>query len=98
MLVFRIVQECLTNILRHARADRFRVSISCLHGKCNVMVRDNGQGFDVSRIENMSSLGLLGMRERSLMLGGTLDVESIRDQGTTVSLAVPLNTQPLPFT
>lgn len=97
MLVFRIVQESLTNTLRHSGADSIQVDISCLDGTCSVTVTDNGVGFDPSSEGNIKSLGLVGMRERALMLGGRLIIDSEKNHGTTIKLSIPLSTQPLPF-
>lgn len=97
MLVFRIVQESLTNILRHSRVDNASVTMSCLHDHCCIVISDHGQGFDPKGGVSPRSLGLLGMRERALMLGGALEIDSGIGQGTQVRLSIPLEAASLPF-
>jgi signal transduction histidine kinase len=86
---FRIFQEALTNILRHARPTRVDVSIRQGDGCFTLTIRDNGGGFIESSKQDRLSLGLLGMRERSLAVGGTLHIESAEGAGTTITLRIP---------
>ncbi|MGX6567926.1 PAS domain S-box protein [Cupriavidus necator] len=87
--VFRIAQEALTNACRHGRADRVRVELSAAGGTLRLVVADNGRGIDASRAGHRRSLGLLGMRERALMLGGKLAVTSEKGGGTRVEAQIP---------
>lgn len=87
--VFRILQESLTNILRHARARRVDVRLREEGGALRLEVRDDGTGFDTDALDRRSSLGILGMRERAAGLGGTLEIESTAGRGTLVRLSVP---------
>jgi two-component system, NarL family, sensor histidine kinase UhpB len=87
--VFRIAQEALTNACRHGRADRVRVELSEAGGTLRLVVADNGRGIDASRAGHRRSLGLLGMRERALMLGGKLTVTSEKGGGTRVEAQIP---------
>ena len=89
ILVFRIVQESVTNILRHAQASRVEIDLNMNSDLC-VQIRDNGVGFNVSQGRQKNSFGLLGMQERAIALGGSLEIESTPMQGTTVRLVVPL--------
>lgn len=85
--VFRIVQEALTNAVRHARAAR--VTVSIVNGdNLRVVVRDDGHGFDPSAHRGRR-LGLTSMRERASAIGGRLTIASAPDEGATVSLEVP---------
>jgi signal transduction histidine kinase len=90
--VFRIFQELLTNVARHSRATRVRVDLSD-GGTIRLRVEDNGQGIDNQLLENPRSLGLMGLRERALAFGGSIEFEGVRGQGTTVRVAIP-NTIP----
>ena len=91
---FRIVQEALTNITRHARAQR--VDIDLFHdGDALVLgIHDDGCGFEVAAVRERASagdsIGLLGMKERATLLGGQLDIESIPGMGSTVRMRCPL--------
>jgi signal transduction histidine kinase len=91
--VYRIVQEALTNILKHARATRVSLIIERRPGQAIVIVEDNGAGFDDDRLmnrPNRNSIGLLGMRERAALIDGELKVEASLGKGTTVFLRIPL--------
>ena len=92
--VFRIVQESLTNIAKHAKATHARVTVQQENGELVVTVEDNGIGFRVKDImrhpDENKRLGLLGMMERAAMLSGKLDIESKPGKGTKVQLRIPL--------
>lgn len=88
--VFRIFQEILTNVARHAHATAVQVGIKREGGCLLLDVQDNGRGITPKQITAPGSLGLLGMRERALRLGGELSVRGVRGKGTWVSLRVPL--------
>jgi PAS domain S-box-containing protein len=87
--IFRVVQEALTNVLRHARASRVDVLAERRGDRVVVVVEDDGVGFDPERTELGGRLGRVGMRERAEALGGTLTVESSPGAGTTVAVEVP---------
>ncbi|MCE2802506.1 MAG: sensor histidine kinase [Gemmatimonadetes bacterium] len=89
--VFRIVQEALTNVRRHAQASEAAVLVQRREDTLEVTVRDDGVGFDPARSAG-ARLGLLGMQERAHALGGRLTVTSAPEDGTTVTLTVPLPT------
>jgi PAS domain S-box-containing protein len=88
--VFRIFQEVLTNIARHANASAVRVVIQRENGHMVVTIRDNGKGITKQQIAAPGSLGLLGMRERALHWGGELTVRGDSGKGTLVSLRIPI--------
>lgn len=88
--VFRIFQEALTNVIRHARATSVEVSVNAQAGRLALAVRDNGKGITESEMAAEESLGLLGMRERVLVLGGEVTIKGEPGQGTTVSVQIPL--------
>ena len=91
--LFRIVQEALNNIRRHAQAPEASVVIDFTKDKVRVTISDNGQGFElVGRVDDLprsGKLGLVGMRERARLLGGTLEVKSTPGEGTTLIVEVP---------
>jgi signal transduction histidine kinase len=88
--VFRILQEALTNILRHAGASRVDVSATVESGVFTLRVQDNGRGITDEERSAVRSLGILGMRERAALIGATLDIIGAPGQGTTLIVHVPL--------
>ncbi|MBN9523210.1 PAS domain-containing protein, partial [bacterium] len=94
--VYRVVQEALTNVARHARADRVSVLVERGADFLRAIVEDDGVGFDPDRTRadpRTGGLGLLGMRERVALVNGTLQIESSPDGGTTVFVRVPVPPQ-----
>lgn len=92
--VFRIIQECLNNIHKHARAKHATVKVEMLDDRINVTVRDDGKGFDIESVQKdagMEGYGLVNMRERAGLLNGKIDIQSAPGRGTTVSLSIPVN-------
>jgi signal transduction histidine kinase len=87
---FGIVQEALTNVLRHAHATRATVTVRRSATALTLGIADNGRGISDRDLANGGSLGLIGMRERAVLLGGRLDVRKGRRTGTVVRLTVPL--------
>lgn len=91
--LYRIAQEALTNIARHAETDYASILLERRDGEVVMIIEDDGRGFDVARIMDTPGyrhLGLLGMRERAELVGGRLIVESAPDAGTTISVVIPL--------
>ncbi|WP_079434386.1 sensor histidine kinase [Zoogloea sp. LCSB751] len=89
-VVFRLVQESLTNIARHARARHVEVSLAREGDRLRLRIADDGCGFDPQATDKLHSFGLLGMRERVLALDGNLLFDSSPGRGTTVSIELPL--------
>lgn len=87
--IFRIFQEALTNVLRHAQATLVEVMLEEKGTALLLTIRDNGRGMSEDRSGGLHSLELLGMRERAHLLGGRLDITGSEGQGTTVILRVP---------
>ena len=85
---FRIFQECLTNVMRHAEAKSVRVSLCEAENDLCLVVADDGKGFSESELSG--SLGLLGMKERAQVCGGSLDIASSPGNGTVITVSVPL--------
>ena len=91
---FRLAQEALTNVIRHAQARVVDVELSEATGTLQLVVRDDGQGFDVAaarrRATQGGSQGLLSMQERVALAGGELEIESAPGKGTAVRARLPL--------
>jgi signal transduction histidine kinase len=87
--IYRIVQESLTNVVKHARAGRVSVLLTRADGSIKAVIEDDGTGFDPSATDG-GGIGLVGMRERIELLDGTLTVESSATTGTTVAVEVPV--------
>src|SRR5262249_9028945 len=87
--VYRLGQEALTTVARHARAARVSVVVEHREGHLIAIVEDDGDGFDVDAGYRPASLGLAGMRERVALVDGTLQLESSRGAGTTVRARIP---------
>jgi PAS domain S-box-containing protein len=89
---FRIFQECLTNVIRHANAKLVRVALCQEDENILLVVEDDGIGFSETRISNsLDSLGLLGMKERAQFCGGDVQISSSTGSGTTVTVRVPVD-------
>lgn len=88
--VFRIIQESLTNVTKHARASRVEVDIAQEDGYLTVAVRDNGAGFAVDAPRKPDSYGLLGLRERAAFLGGEAVIKSAPGKGTQIVIRLPV--------
>lgn len=87
---FRIFQETLTNIIRHAQATRVDVRLAESDGQLVLTVRDNGRGISEKEIVNTRSIGLIGMKERAAQVGGEVFFFGLPGRGTTVTMRVPL--------
>ncbi len=88
--LYRITQEALNNIAKHAHATSVQVSLLEGRRQITLSVTDNGQGFDPTQIANQGKFGLISMRERAQVLGGTLAIESDTTRGTTLRITLPL--------
>jgi signal transduction histidine kinase len=95
--LYRIAQEALTNVIRHAQAQNVGVLLEAGDRSVILIVEDDGRGFDVSRTMgshvHQGNLGLYGMRERATLVGGTLTIESAPGEGTSVFAQIPLDSR-----
>ncbi len=94
IVIFRVIQEGLTNIVRHAHAQNVNVELTHQDGQFNLWLRDDGDGFDESTVNDDTrpgkNLGLMGMEERVLLLGGQFQINSTPGQGTELYACIPL--------
>ncbi|MGA2221366.1 MAG: ATP-binding protein [Verrucomicrobiia bacterium] len=91
-VLYRVAQEALTNVARHAQASQVEVSIRKLPGAARMEIKDNGKSFEAQRVmhsKRNTRLGLIGMRERLEMVGGSFGVESAPGKGTTIRAQIP---------
>ncbi|MEM5371271.1 sensor histidine kinase [Paraburkholderia azotifigens] len=91
--VFRIIQEALANIARHARASRVDIDLRITAAGIAVSVHDNGAGFDPAAPRKASSFGLVGLRERAYLVGGTFHVDTAPGKGAIIEVQIPCITQ-----
>jgi PAS domain S-box-containing protein len=88
--VFRILQEALVNILRHAKAARVTVSTTEDAGEFVLTISDNGKGITEEEKSDAHSIGLIGMRERAHLAGGNIEIRGLSDKGTVITVRIPL--------
>lgn len=91
--VYRVVQEALTNVLRHSEARQVSLIVNMRNSHLNVVVEDNGKGFDVDNLLNdkVAHIGILGIQERVELVGGSVIIESALNFGTTIIARIPLS-------
>lgn len=92
--IFRIVQEMVSNIHKHACAKNSVVKIEMLNNRINIQVRDDGKGFNINKVtanKEREGYGLIGMRERVQLLNGDINIVSAPGKGTSISISVPLD-------
>jgi signal transduction histidine kinase len=89
--IFRIYQESLTNIARHAKATEVQTALLIEDNLISLEISDNGVGFSTDGIQHKKTLGLLGMKERTLLMGGTYQINSVINKGTSVLVKVPID-------
>ncbi len=89
-MLFRIIQECLQNVIKHAECSRLEIDFCYLPEKMEVFVRDNGKGFDVDKaLSDSDGLGLQNIRTRVSLIGGELLIESTISKGSTFIIKIP---------
>ncbi|MGK9476808.1 PAS domain-containing sensor histidine kinase [Melioribacter sp. OK-6-Me] len=88
LVIFRIIQEALTNISRHSKATKVSVSLTKKEGSIHLIIKDNGVGFDNKMLADKKTFGLMGMQERASSIGATFEIESKKGQGTVIKLVL----------
>jgi len=91
VMIFRAIQELLSNVARHAEATKVKVQINLEENNIRVSVDDNGKGFDPESEQNQNGFGLKMIKERAEMIGGSLTIDSVSAQGTRISFQVPIS-------
>ena len=89
-ILYRIFREALTNILRHAQAEHVFIRLSQRQGSIILAIRDDGRGITKKELKGTTSLGLVGIRERIRMVGGTFTIEGKTGSGTVLTVEVPI--------
>jgi len=89
--LYRIFQESLTNVARHANATKVIIRAEAKDKMLVLSIEDNGAGFDVAKVKSKKTLGILGMQERSSMMGGNYSITTAPGKGTTIVVSVPIN-------
>jgi two-component system sensor histidine kinase DegS len=95
-VLFRITQEALNNVAKHAGASCVSVKLEVSSAQACVTIEDNGHGFDIEktlRNQRRTGWGLIGIQERALLLGGRSEIDSKPERGTRVRVSVPLTTE-----
>ena len=98
LALFRIVQEALTNVVRHACASRVGIRLESVGGGLELVIQDNGSGFAPDSTTGPRALGLLGMRERAIAFGGTVEFLNPPGMGGNVRVRMPCDQNPSPPT
>jgi signal transduction histidine kinase len=93
---FRIFQECLTNVIRHAHASKVEAELKVEAGGVTMCVRDDGRGITAAELASPKSLGLVGMKERAALLGGAIDFQAGSHRGTIMTVRIPNGATPPP--
>ena len=93
LCVYRVVQESLRNVIKHSGARVAQVTLSGGRGEINLCISDEGHGFDLNDVKTKAGIGLIGMRERLLLVGGEVSIESQPSRGTRIVARVPLPEQ-----
>jgi signal transduction histidine kinase len=88
--LFRIFQEALTNVTRHANAQHIEVELTATPDEVTLQVHDDGRGIQAHEIAGLHSLGLLGMRERAKRLNGSFDIQGAPGNGTMLRVSIPV--------
>lgn len=91
--LFRMVQESLNNVVKHADATDVKIRIAVSNNILSLQIADNGKGLIISHAKKSDSFGLIGMRERAWAMSGSFNIESEPNRGTTVEIAVPITTR-----
>lgn len=91
LMIYRVIQECVLNVLKHANASRLDVSMIAEQNEVDVMIEDNGKGFDVKELDAGPGIGMKNIRSRIEYLSGRLDITSNKGQGTLVAFYIPFH-------
>jgi PAS domain S-box-containing protein len=90
LVIYRILQESLTNIIRHSHASFTEIRLNLINDKVEMIIRDNGKGIEEEKINSLKSMGIAGINERVKSVSGKLDIEGKKGAGTTVKVSIPI--------
>jgi signal transduction histidine kinase len=91
LAIFRMLQESLTNAAKHAHASEVKVSIQCSNKQLKFLVEDNGRGINTEQINAKNSYGILSMKERTKLMGGSFSISGKESKGTQILIKLPLS-------
>ena len=91
LIVYRIIQESINNVIKHAKANQLFINLSIEKNYLHIMIEDNGRGFDVNKILEKEGIGIKNMQSRVAFLKGTMEIDSKIDKGTLFAFHIPLN-------
>jgi PAS domain S-box-containing protein len=91
LIIYRVIQEALTNIARHSGATKVEISISLTENKIDMSIYDNGKGIAEGEINSITSMGITGIKERVKGVNGILHIKGKKDSGTRITVSIPLN-------
>lgn len=90
-VVYRVIQESINNVIKHANANQLFINLSIENNLLNVMIEDNGRGFDMEKMKENEGIGIKNMRARIAFLKGTMEIDSKPKRGTLIAFHIPLN-------
>ncbi|HZH70546.1 MAG TPA: ATP-binding protein, partial [Flavobacteriaceae bacterium] len=88
--IFRIIQELVANIIKHSQATEASISLTNHKDVLNIIVEDNGIGFDLSKIRNSSGMGISNIEKRVEHLGGSMEIDTSHKKGTSIIINIPI--------
>jgi signal transduction histidine kinase len=91
LCIYRIIQEGLRNIAKHAQASEAHISLAAKDGSIHVSIKDSGVGFDPKKVKRQTGLGLASMEERVRLIQGDFSIRSKQGQGTVIKVRAPLS-------
>jgi two-component system NarL family sensor kinase len=89
-VLYRVLQECVSNIVKHAQASYISIQLVKHNNHLNMIIEDNGKGFDTQKINNFEGIGLKNIISRVQFLNGSVDFDSTIGNGTTINIEIPL--------
>jgi signal transduction histidine kinase len=90
LILYRVLQESLTNVVRHSGASRVNVKLTVNTKKAKLTIEDNGKGIDENTIDLVTSMGITGIRESVASVSGTLIIHGEKNRGTRITIQIPL--------
>jgi signal transduction histidine kinase len=95
LILFRVLQESLTNIVRHSEATVVEIYLRQISNKIDLLIKDNGKGIEESKLSSLSSMGITGIKERIKSVSGNVIIKGEKDTGTIIEVQIPLKKRPV---